>query len=29
MHQVNERVEIAQIHALKAIYGRILQDYFA
>jgi hypothetical protein len=26
---VNERVEIAQIHALKAIYGRILQDYFA
>jgi succinyl-diaminopimelate desuccinylase len=29
MHQVDERVEVAQIHALKAIYGRILQDYFA
>lgn len=28
MHQVDERVEIAQIHALKAIYGRILADYF-
>lgn len=29
MHQVDERVEIAQIHALKAIYSRILRDYFA
>jgi succinyl-diaminopimelate desuccinylase len=29
MHQVDERVEVAHIHALKAIYGRILQDYFA
>jgi succinyl-diaminopimelate desuccinylase len=29
MHQVDERVEIAQIHQLKAIYGRILRDYFA
>lgn len=26
MHQVDERVEIAQIHQLKAIYGRILRD---
>ena len=29
MHQVDERVEVAQIHALKAIYGRILRGYFA
>lgn len=29
MHQVDERVEVAQIHGLKAIYGRILKDYFA
>lgn len=29
MHQVNERVEVAQIDQLKAIYGRILRDYFA
>ncbi|MDN5786154.1 succinyl-diaminopimelate desuccinylase [Pseudorhodobacter sp.] len=29
MHQVDERVEVAQIHKLKAIYTRILQDYFA
>ncbi len=29
MHQVDERVEVAQIDALKAIYGRILKDYFA
>ena len=29
MHQVDERVEVAQIHALKAIYGRVLRDYFA
>lgn len=29
MHQVDERVEIAQIPQLKAIYSRILRDYFA
>jgi succinyl-diaminopimelate desuccinylase len=29
MHQVDERVEVAHIVALKAIYGRILRDYFA
>jgi succinyl-diaminopimelate desuccinylase len=29
MHQVDERVEVAQIHALKAVYARILRDYFA
>ncbi|MEO0989354.1 MAG: succinyl-diaminopimelate desuccinylase [Pseudomonadota bacterium] len=29
MHQVDERVDVAQIHALKAVYGRILRDYFA
>jgi len=29
MHQVDERVEVAQIHQLKAIYARILADYFA
>ncbi len=29
MHQVDERVEVAQIHQLKAIYTRILQNYFA
>ncbi len=29
MHQVDERVEVAQIHQLKAIYDRILRDYFA
>ena len=29
MHQVDERVEIAQIHQLKAIYRRILEGYFA
>ncbi len=29
MHQVDERVEVEQIKALKAIYGRILTDYFA
>ena len=28
MHQVDERVEVAQIHQLKAIYARILRDYF-
>ena len=29
MHQVDERVEVVQIHQLKAIYARILRDYFA
>jgi len=29
MHKVDERVEVAQIEALKAIYARILRDYFA
>lgn len=29
MHAVDERVEVAQIHQLKAIYTRILRDYFA
>lgn len=29
MHQVDERVEVTQIHQLKTIYARILQDYFA
>jgi len=29
MHQVDERVEVAQIHALKSVYARILADYFA
>ncbi|WP_333817292.1 succinyl-diaminopimelate desuccinylase [Tabrizicola sp.] len=29
MHQVNERVAVDQIDQLKAIYTRILQDYFA
>lgn len=29
MHQTDERVEIAQIHGLKAIYGRIIASYFA
>jgi succinyl-diaminopimelate desuccinylase len=29
MHQVDERVETAQIHQLKSIYSRILSDYFA
>jgi succinyl-diaminopimelate desuccinylase len=29
MHQVDERVEVSQIVALKAIYTRILHDYFA
>ena len=27
MHQVDERIEVAQIVSLKAIYGRILRDY--
>ncbi len=29
MHQVDERVNVAQIHQLKSIYGRVLRDYFA
>ena len=29
MHQVDEHVRVAQIEQLKAIYGRILRDYFA
>lgn len=29
MHQVDERVEVAHIHQLTAIYGRIIQGYFA
>lgn len=28
MHQVDECVEVAQIHQLKAVYARILRDYF-
>ncbi len=29
MHQVDEHVETAHIHSLKAIYGRILDDFFS
>ena len=29
MHAVDENVEVTQIHQLKAIYTRILKDYFA
>ena len=29
MHAVDEHVEVAQIHQLKAVYSRILKDYFA
>ena len=29
MHQVDERADIEQIHTLKAVYARILADYFA
>jgi succinyl-diaminopimelate desuccinylase len=29
MHQVDERVEVAQIARLKAVYARVLRDYFA
>ena len=29
MHQVDERVAVDQVHQLKAIYARILRDYFA
>lgn len=28
MHQVDERVDVSQIHQLKSIYSRILKDYF-
>ena len=28
MHQVDERVEVVQIHQLKSIYTRVLSDYF-
>ena len=29
MHKVDERVEIAHIHQLKAIYARALRAFFA
>ena len=29
MHQVDEHVEVAHIGQLKAVYGRVLADYFA
>ena len=29
MHQVDEHVRVEHIHQLKAIYGRVLKDYFA
>jgi succinyl-diaminopimelate desuccinylase len=29
MHSVDERVEVAQIPQLKAIYTRIMRDFFA
>jgi succinyl-diaminopimelate desuccinylase len=29
MHQVDEYAEVAHIHKLKAVYRRLLQDYFA
>jgi succinyl-diaminopimelate desuccinylase len=29
MHQVDERVQVADVHQLKAIYARILREYFA
>lgn len=29
MHQVDERVAVREIHQLKAVYTRILRDYFA
>ena len=29
MHQVDEHVEVEQVHKLKSIYKRILKDYFA
>ena len=29
MHQVDEHVEVAHIHALKAIYARVIERYFA
>ena len=29
MHQVDERVEVAQVHALTRVYERVLRDWFA
>jgi succinyl-diaminopimelate desuccinylase len=29
MHQVNEQVPVAQIHALSTIYERLIDRYFA
>jgi succinyl-diaminopimelate desuccinylase len=29
MHQTDEQVEVAHVHQLKAVYARILADYFA
>ena len=29
MHKTDEQVEVAHVHQLKAIYTRILADYFA
>ncbi|WP_224816786.1 succinyl-diaminopimelate desuccinylase [Hasllibacter sp. MH4015] len=29
MHEVDERVRVSDIHALKAVYARVLNDYFA
>ena len=29
MHAIDERVEISQIHNLKKVYTRILENYFA
>jgi succinyl-diaminopimelate desuccinylase len=29
MHEVDERVRVSDIHALKRIYGRVLTDFFA
>ena len=29
MHQVDERVDVAQVEQLKTIYAKIIQGYFA
>jgi acetylornithine deacetylase/succinyl-diaminopimelate desuccinylase-like protein len=29
MHAVDERIAVADLDALTAIYGRVLRDYFA
>jgi succinyl-diaminopimelate desuccinylase len=29
MHQVDERVDVAQVRALKAVYGRVMASYFS